>query len=243
MGSAYSDGLENGSEEAVRTFYNNLILEATDNGDYRLLDTLLNELAVVEPMVTTYLEHISVANVEREVQFYGLEHLGYTDNGRMDGLQRSHDGTFMIIENKLKGRWGKAEIMALDMDEQITSYVYNLCRMEGCDPRDVQVRYEVAKKPALRKRQGDTDLMFRHRVKQDILSRPDFYHSVHMTSRTQAQLDEFESRFKSIARQVDTETRLEEWVQTPSACSDFGGCDFLPICTRNDISGFKFKGD
>lgn len=241
MGSAYSDGLETGSTDAVNRFYNECILKATDEGDYRLLGMLLDERAVVVPMVETYLEHVSIANVQREVQFYGLEHLGYVDNGRMDGVHRSHDDKFLIIENKLKGRWGAAEIKALDMDEQITSYVYNLCKMEGCGPEDVEVRYEVAKKPGLRKRQGDTDLMFRHRVAQDIKSRPEFYHSVNMTSRTQAQLDEFESRFKSIARQVDTEMQLEEWVQSPHSCSDFGGCTFLPICTKNDISNFKFK--
>lgn len=237
MGSIYSDGLEAADPEVVRVAYNDLILEALHEGTPHLAERYLDEMAVVFPMVETYLAHVGLADVEREVEFVGVSEQGLQDNGRLDGLDVDA-GEALIVENKLKSRWSNAEILGLNWDDQVTSYIFNVCAMLDTTPDGVRVRYEVAKKPALRQTQKETREAFRLRVSADIRSRPDFYHwvSPEPITRTQDQLDDWLIGFQRLAMDIRHEEQLEasgdehSWPKNPNACSDYGGCSFAKVC-------------
>lgn len=242
MGSIYSDGLEMADPVVVRNKYQDLIATAMHEGQYFFADQLLDELAVVEPMVETYLQHVSLPFIEREVEFLGTTAHGFQDNGRMDGIGHplTEGDHLLIVENKLKGRWGAGEIVSLAGDDQITSYVLNASKHFDMDPNGIRVRYEVAKKPALR--QGKmTREAFRARVSADIRARPDFYHWVsEPLSRTEAQLSEWEVLFERMARDIASERALEAredpgaWPKNPDACYQYGGCSMLKVCWEPD---------
>lgn len=237
MGGIYSDGLEHANPEVVRVKYNDLIAQALHDGQYHLTERMLDELAVVEPMVETYLQHVALPGITREVEFVGEAHQGFQDNGRLDG-HSIEDLIHIIVENKLKGRWGRAESEALALDDQLTSYFVNVQAMYSLEAGEMKARYEVAKKPALRQHKNETREAFRLRVAADIRSRPDFYHWVNdkPITRTQEQLDEWKILFRRIADDINLERDLEAehnpgaWPKNPDACSDYGGCSMAPIC-------------
>lgn len=238
MGGIYSDGLEHADPEVVQVKYSDLVAEALHDGKYHLAEQYLDELAVVKPMVETYVAHVMIPNVKREIEFVGMSAHGFQDNGRLDGmLDPDEDNLVEFIENKLKGRWGRAEAAALALDDQLTSYFVNLQAMFSLEAGQLKARYEVAKKPQLRQNKSETREAFRARVTADILSRPDHYHWISdPIYRSQDQLDEWKVLFERMARDIRHEHELESegdesaWPKNPDACSDYGGCSMAPIC-------------
>lgn len=242
MGGIYADALESGDPEVVNVKYNDLIAEAVHDGQNYMVEKYLDEMAVVRPMVQTYLEHVSNGD-NREIEFVGITSEGFQDNGRLDGLNLDSDNPqflneLEIVENKLKGRWERAMERDVKLSEdQLTSYFVNVQMMYGVEAGQIKARYEVAKKPQLRQRQNETKEAFRLRVTADILSRPEFYHVViEGITRTQDQLDEWKVLFQRMTLDIKQERLYEQngsnmaWPKNPSACSDFGGCEFIPIC-------------
>lgn len=236
MGGIYADALETGDPEIVSVRYNDLIVEALHEGQSHMADRYLDELAVVKPMVQTYMSHVST-NTAREYEFTGRTAFGFQDNGRLDGLD-ADAAAALIVENKLKGRWERSMLEAVQLNEdQLTSYFVNIQTIFSLEADQIKARYEVAKKPQLRRKQGETVEAFRARVSADILSRPEFYHViVEDIGRTQDQLDEWKILFDRMARDIVTERTMEAegydgaWPKNPDACSDFGGCEYRRIC-------------
>lgn len=239
MGSIYSDCLELGDPEEANRQYSELIANAMHDSEHYFAEQLLDELAVVRPMSETYLSTVALDGIEREVGFVGTEMGGYQDNGFFDGIGESGD-KLLLVENKLKGRFGKGEEEALRTDEQLLSYILNACVKYDTTPERVEVRYEVAKKPALRQGKNETRDTFRTRVTNDILTNPTKYHIVvggDRLGRNQSQLDEWLIGF---TRMVDDLNAEEEymasdrpelaWPLNRDACSQFGGCPMIGIC-------------
>lgn len=242
MGGIYADALEEADPEIVKVKYQDLIADALHEGLSYMADKYLDELAVVHPMVVTYLEHVSTG-APREIEYVGITSEGFQDNGRLDGLETdADDPQFVemvnIIENKLKGRWERSMEADVKLSEdQLTRYFFNMQRRYQLEAGQIKARYEVAKRPQLRKRQGETQEAFRARVSADILSRPEHYHVViEGITRTQEQLDEFEILFKRMALDIVQERTYERagsdmaWPKNPSACANYGGCEYARIC-------------
>lgn len=237
MGGIYADALESADPEVVKVKYNDLIADALHDGQSYMAEKYLDELAVVYPMVVTYVEHVMLPTVTREVEFIGITSNGFQDNGRLDGLEILIDGAH-IVENKLKGRWERAMEADVKLSEdQLTSYFFNVQRTHQIEAGKIKARYEVAKKPQLRPRQNETKEAFRARVSADILSRPEHYHVViNDITRTQDQLDEFKILFDRMAADIVQERSMEAagdpgaWPKNPTACSNYGGCEYARIC-------------
>lgn len=242
MGSIYSDGLETQDPEVVQSEYAELVAEAMHDGNYFFAEQLLDELAVVRPMVETYLSKVSLPGVEREVAFTGPSHQGYQDNGFFDGIKLPSDSTggkLLLVENKLKGRFARAEEESLKTDEQLLGYILNACIKYDVTADQVEVRYEVAKKPGLRCGKNETRETFRTRVSNDIRTNPEKYHVVidgTGLGRTQSQLDQWMHEFERMVSDLKLEeTLLHEkpshaYPMNRDACHQFGVCSMINIC-------------
>ncbi len=238
MGSIYSDGLETQDPEVVQNEYAELVAEAMHDGNYFFAEQLLDELAVVRPMVETYLAKISLPDVEREVSFVGPSSDGFQDNGFFDGIVERDSG-ILLIENKLKGRFARAEEESLKTDEQLLGYILNACIKYDVTADQVEVRYEVAKKPGLRCGKTETRESFRTRVSNDIRNNPDKYHVViggDGLGRTQSQLDQWMCEFERMVDDLHLEEELlssspsHAYPMNRDACHQFGVCSMINIC-------------
>lgn len=243
MGSIYSDGLETQDPNVVQVEYAELVAEAMHDGNYFFAEQLLDELAVVRPMVETYLDKVSLGHVEREVAFVGPAYGGFQDNGFFDGIVERDSG-ILLIENKLKGRFARAEEESLKTDEQLLGYILNACIKYDVKPDQVEVRYEVAKKPGLRCGKNETRDVFRQRVTNDILTNPDKYHVVvpgESLGRTQSQLDQWMHEFERMVSDLHHEDQLlkdspqHAYPMNRDACHQFGVCPMIGICGATSV--------
>lgn len=151
----------------------------------------------------------------------------YYIGGKLDNLVKI-GGRYWIVEYKTASRLDASYFDRLYVDSQITMYVMAMRRM-GYDIAGVI--YRVIRKPTLRKRQDETTGRFIERLMADIHSRPDFYFTEKKLYRSLDDVDEFEGMVYETARMADENARYGRCYKHSVACSMYGGCEYLPICT------------
>lgn len=217
MGSAYSDGLEHWTTDAVEDFYGERLLNATHANE---MAWLTEELYVVRALVATYIERTE--KHEREIEFSFDD----GDNGFIDG--RVDDTT--IIENKCKGRFTAVDVDALRMDSQCTGYIRAQSILAGVDPEDIVLYYDVALKPLIRQKQSESHGEFLSRLEQVIYEDPDKYHQRHEVTRSQHQIDEYEYNLIDAEVIVKDRTQRLAWPRNTQACTLYGKCSMFEVC-------------
>lgn len=149
-----------------------------------------------------------------------------------------------IVENKLVGRIEKSSVLALPLNRQLALERYGIWRATG---RPVtRVWYRWMKKPSIEQRGGrkkdksdaETVEQYCERVEADYEARPDFYAVQEDPSflttkdllRVEADLWEDAEDIRSYMR-PGSDGRRRVFPRDTSRCTDYGGCDYLPICT------------
>jgi hypothetical protein len=163
----------------------------------------------------------------------------FTDAGPLNAaLATVMARPYELIENKLVGRVDKVMVQRLPLDRQIGLSRYGLWRATG---RQVEkVSYRWIKKPSIKRRGGrkkdksdaETLDQFLCRIADDYEARPEFY------------LVQEEPQFADPNDLLRIECELWEWAEqvrrlrrqrladrNTSHCTDYGGCQFMPICT------------
>lgn len=148
--------------------------------------------------------------------------LGYADE------LAEEDGELVLIENKFVAQISEVSIRRLPLDRQISLAAYGIWRATG---REVsKVRYRFTRKPSIRQKKGESVGEYLMRVERDYNDRPDFYAEEQVIYRDQAALARTEAELWEWAEQVRASRKRHLWPRNTSACTDFGGCEFLPIC-------------
>jgi hypothetical protein len=138
------------------------------------------------------------------------------------------DGQLVLIENKFVAQISEVSIRRLPLDRQISLAAYGIWRATG---REVsKVRYRFTRKPTIRQRKGESLGEYLMRVERDYNDRPDFYAEEQVIYRDQASLARTEAELWEWAEQVRASRKRHLWPRNTSACTDFGGCEFLPLC-------------
>ena len=148
--------------------------------------------------------------------------LGYADE------LAEEDGKLVLVENKFVGQISEVSIRRLPLDRQISLAAYGIWRATG---REVsKVRYRFTRKPSIRQKKGESVGEFCQRVERDYFDRPDFYSEEQVIYRDQASLWRTEAELWEWAEQVRQSRKRALFTRNTSACTDFGGCEFLPLC-------------
>ena len=156
------------------------------------------------------------------------------------------DGPLEIIENKLVGQISAVKVQRLPLDRQLALERYGLWRATG---RTVQrVHYRWVKKPSIKQRKGrqtkdgikgaETVAEFCDRIAADYEERPDFYlheEAPQFTTtddllRIEADLWEWAEDIRARMRKA-RDGRRRVFDRNTSHCTEYGGCQFLAICT------------
>lgn len=164
------------------------------------------------------------------------------------------DRPLEIIENKLVGRIEKTQILSLPLNRQLALERYGIWRATG---RPVtRVWYRWVKKPSIRQREGrkkdrsdaETIDQFVERIEQDYEERPDFY--AHQEDprfigtgdllRIEAELWEWAEDVRSRMR-PGPGGRRRVFDRDTTRCSEYGGCQFIPICTGDPDARSLFR--
>lgn len=225
MGSAFSLALEHWDASKVVEWYEEYF--ATSQGEGHLANALEKDIVwlMADGYMSTYEQH------ERERELKPIEFGHGTFVGYIDGVI----DRYTLVEDKLKGMWTANDVTALDIDDQITGYIYAYCREAGIPPDMVVVKYRVTRKPGLRQKKTEHESEFFARIQQDLIERPDHYFIEVEQRRTQKQLDDWVNDMMGTAFHLGHSVTSGEWPRSTGACKQFGGlCDMWDICTARD---------
>lgn len=216
LGSAFSDCIEHADPKQTN---NHMHLTA-------------EQRAVVHIMAKLYLSKYPKAE-QRELGFYWpIEGTGYSNNGRIDGL----DADDWIVEDKfLKSLFG-AKVLALSLDDQITAMLYAARRLHQENPERYPYpkgcKYRATLRPRDRrtKRNPETPEQYVRWVIEDTAARPEHYLREFRETRSDAQLDRFEEELVEAAEYLDWLKARNKYPMDPDSCEKYGGCPFIGIC-------------
>lgn len=145
-----------------------------------------------------------------------------------------------LTENKFVGRVDAPTVQRLPLDRQVTLSCYGLWRATGKEVRRVNYRY--VKKPAIKQKQGESLTEFCERVEADYEERPEFYSpDIDPLFRTADDLLRVEAELWVWAEEVRHARQQQIYPRNTAACSDYGGCQFIPICTGDPDAMSLFR--
>lgn len=160
-------------------------------------------------------------------------------SGKMDGQYWDHDGNLWLVEYKTTGATDMDEYLRnLKLDAQVTLYLYALMRMTGQVP--VGCIYRIVRKPNIKR--SNTQKNGLESVESYTRRLSEFYQG------KGEELDRWlieEKLYRSPNDIIAFESELWEFVQewtwknrrgihrrNTNTCSDFAGCEYLPICLQ-----------
>jgi hypothetical protein len=146
-----------------------------------------------------------------------------------------------LVENKLVGRIDQITVQRLPLDRQLQLARYGIWRATG---RPVnKVHYRWVKKPSIKRKQNETVDEFLDRIAADYEARPEFYaYEPPPSYITAADLLRIEAELWTWAEQLRQLRRQRIYDRNTSACSDYGGCKYVPICSGDpDAHALYFK--
>ena len=162
--------------------------------------------------------------------------------GKIDGLAVMHDGRLALVEHKTAGcdiapdsdYW-----LRLRGNAQVMQYVM-AARALGWDV--ALVIYDVARKPAIRQKQGETAEQFGDRLGADTKERPDFYFARREVPILEDDLAEFEVQRQVLARQIlscrgearRTKRPEHGWPRNVGEMT-CRNCDYAGFCLQNAV--------
>lgn len=236
IGTAVHKGLETGNiEEALKEFgdvFPNSQEEA---------DALETNKAIIQAMLEGYFErfgrgfHGGTAQTEMKYEIdiinpaTGAKSKTFKLAGKVDALIMQN-GRYWLVEYKTAGQVGKSYIDKLQLDTQITTYIYGVQRMMNI--KIDGVIYRVLRKPTIKQTKKENLNQYLDRLIADYKERPEFYFFEEKLYRSQDDLAEFEAELWDLTQDMLKCMRENRWYKNTSRCMDWGNCEYMPLCCQ-----------
>lgn len=231
IGEAVHKGIETWSLETALSCFDGIF-----PADQQEADELEVAKATVEGMLTGYFERYEPFEDHKpETEFKlplvlkgGRKSRVHYIAGKIDDIVHTPQGDW-LVEYKTASQLTGSYFERLYLDEQVSMYCYVLRRL-GYNP--VGVIYRVIRKPTIKVRKNESIRQYTDRLIEEYRARPDFYFLEQKLYRTQDDLDEFEIELRNKVQIFDRDKKSGLNFRNTSHCSDYGGCPYLPLCTR-----------
>ena len=232
LGSAVHLGLETDDIDKAVGYFDGVFPDSQEEAN-----ELEIQRATVKAMLTGYFNRFGKwgEDTKREVTFdlpirnpkTGAISRSFRLQGKIDAIA-TIDGKPWIVEYKTASQINQGYFERVELDEQITLYMY-ACR-EAFGIKPVGVVYRVLKKPTIRQTKKESMEQFCNRLEQDYVDRPDFYFFEQKYYRSENDLKQFEKELWAFTQQYLYEKRNDINCKNASRCLDFGQCEYMPIC-------------
>lgn len=143
-----------------------------------------------------------------------------------------------IIEDKLVTQVPKDLGQHVRLDRQVSIEAYLVWRTTGVQVDTI--KYRVTRKPAIRPRQNETHSEFLDRIREEYTTRPDHYLREVEANRSLEDFELLEAELWEWADRVRRARRSGVFPRNTSACHDYGGCRYLPLCSREPGAEHQF---
>lgn len=233
---------------AVQAEIKRIEKEAVTQGKHAQLDLLQETLDIASVLLPSYFIHyhkdfdLEWVYVEGEFSFpVTVDPKTIVQvKGKYDGGYNTKKG-FWVFESKFYSRWSDSIADYLPLDLQTCAYTgaasYTGHRLLGC-------RYNIVRKPQLKRGKKEGRKEFIDRIRSDILDRPAFYFERHDVEFSKAECDANIRRVTYLVKSFinwwrSTDHKSRDLGFNSGACENkYGTCEFLPICSQNDHSKF-----
>jgi hypothetical protein len=163
--------------------------------------------------------------------------------GKMDRVFQGKK-TPHLVETKFKAQVSKNISDTLPLDTQIGAYSTALTEMMGEEPGEII--YDICRRPGLKQGQDESLVEYAKRCGDEAMKDEDHYFT-----RLEIHLDRHEKETHKFRLQKLVEEFYAWWKTTTqkdrdlgwngSRCDQYGGCHFLPVCSRGDEASFRLK--
>lgn len=213
------------------------------------------EQVKVRVMARYYVEKYGI-DLRRELQFdmpLRNPHTGYTSRafrlaGKIDGLQRTgRPKHARIIEDKFVGQIQQAMIDRLPLDAQTSEYVDAIIAQGWTaevvyrHTRNPQSEPKLIGTKATGGRRRESLDEYAVRLADDVADRPEHYFDEQIVFFPDRHLDDYRKGRWGTAQQILEARRTARrqgfetaYPMNPSRCWEYGGCEFIPLCTKRD---------
>ncbi len=243
MGSAVHKGLETGRVEDALTEFDGIY-----PNDQKEADKLEINKTIVRAILEGYFDYYGdwdgkfMSEMEFDIPIINpatdAKSRTFRLGGKVDGLLETEEGNW-LVEYKTAGSVNKTYVERLALDTQVTTYIYGVQRQLGITIDGII--YRILRKPSIRQRKDETLLQYRDRLIQDYKDRPEFYFYGESLYRSQEDIIEFERELWSITQDMLKCRREGLWYKNTSRCSEWGGCEYMPLCLQEEDAEILFE--
>lgn len=157
--------------------------------------------------------------------------------GRVDAADLENA---VMVEDKLMGQVDRKRLaQRLRLDRQVSIGCYLIWRCTGVEIREV--KYRVTLKPAIRRKQNETHDEYLVRIAYEYATRPEHYLVSEPVTRTAEDYLRLEQELWVWAETVRGARKTAVWPRNVASCSDYGGCDYLAVCSREPGSEHQYR--
>lgn len=184
--------------------------------------------------------------------------------GKIDGAIPDGTKHVRMVEDKLVGQIQQAMIMRLPLDAQISEYVdawlskgwtatvcYRHTKWPGISPTKEKIppKLTPSGKPSKAKYVAPETLTdFEARLRDDVAERPEFYFNEQILILPLDHMEEYRNERWQIAQEIIAARRrvgkpdeLRTFYKNSSRCWEYGGCEFIPLCTKQPGADALFE--
>lgn len=158
--------------------------------------------------------------------------------GKADSLIH-RNGQSIVVEEKTTGQISEVDIRKLPLDQQVMNEVVNLELSRNIHVSEVWYRY--IRKPSIRQKKDETVQQFCDRLEQDYIDRPEFYFLEERLIYDSSQLLEYSRGLWAFGKILLYSINNNYWPRNTSRCSDWGSCEYLPLCSGQDCEGMYIE--
>jgi hypothetical protein len=241
LGSAVHKGIETRSIEKALKAFDDVFPNSQEESD---------SIETMKIICTAMLEgyfalYPAFEDAQAEIQFLLpiINPNGRTSNsfklaGKADGLARI-DGQNWLIEYKTASVIDKNYVDKLNLDTQITTYIYALQRFLNIKIEGVI--YRILRKPTIKQKQSENIFQYQDRLIKDYKDRPDWYFHEEKLYRSQDDLTEFENELWMLTQDVLHCQRNKAWFKNTGRCADYGLCSYSSLCLKQPDAMLMFE--
>lgn len=216
-------------------------------------DVLELEKVKIRQLAFYYVGRYGVEAGKREIVFdlplinpaTGRHSRAFRRGGKIDGLLSLGGGRWRVIEDKFVGQIQKAMIDRLPLDAQSNEYVDALSQLGLTAEVAYRHTLNPTSAPKLvgtgEARRRETLDEYELRLAEDIEARPEHYFDEQILQFPKDRLDDYRLGRWGTARKILDARLLAKrlgwqaaWPMNPSRCWEYGGCEFIPLCTRGE---------
>ena len=176
---------------------------------------------------------------ESEFELPNFFNTGITFRGTIDGIIEIPKGPnkgLWVVEHKTTKDLAYYTVEGIKQNIQTLAYLHAARQLFKIQLKGII--WNAVRKPSKRLKKQQTIEDYCKEIKEDYLARPDFYFYRQQLIINSANVEAWTKDVKHIMHDMECcfnhSTSLPHWYKNTAVCDMFGGCEFIPICTRGE---------